>query len=100
MEKNIKVYSEQFESFIERLDKFERRVLDAIEKRQRLSQAKWLDSEEMCAILKCNKRTLQNYRDGGAIPYTFFTPEGKRYYNADEIEAILFKNATSVCKDL
>ena len=51
------------------------------------SQTKWLSSEEVCHLLMISKRTLQNYRDRGILP---FAQIGRKiYYKASDIDEYL-----------
>ncbi|WP_299755391.1 helix-turn-helix domain-containing protein [uncultured Pontibacter sp.] len=48
---------------------------------------RWLDNEQLIALLKVSKRTLQNWRDCG---YISFSQIGhKIYYQYSEVEAML-----------
>ena len=44
----------------------------------------WLDTLEVCQILKISKRTLQSYRDNGVLPFSQVS--GKIYFKASDIE--------------
>lgn len=48
---------------------------------------KWLDNQDVCEILNVTKRTLQNYRDNGTLPYTHI--ERKIYYKPEDVENLL-----------
>ena len=50
----------------------------------------WLDIQEVCAILKVSKRTLQNYRDNNVLPYSQIS--GKIYFKAGDIQKHLENN--------
>lgn len=47
----------------------------------------WLDNQDVCEILNVTKRTLQNYRDNGTLPYTHI--ERKIYYKPKDVEDLL-----------
>lgn len=51
----------------------------------------WLDNSDVCKLLKISKRTLQNYRDNGKIPY--YKIEGKILYKFSEIESAFEKHS-------
>jgi len=53
---------------------------------------KWLDIQETCQLLKISKRTLQNYRDNGILPYSQIA--GKIYFKASDIQSHLEKHYT------
>ena len=44
----------------------------------------WLDTLEVCQILKISKRTLQSYRDNGTLPFSQVS--GKIYFKASDLE--------------
>lgn len=48
---------------------------------------KWLDNQDVCEILNITKRTLQNYRDNGTLPYSQI--ERKIYYKPEDVENLL-----------
>lgn len=48
---------------------------------------KWLDNQDVCQILNVSKRTLQNYRDNGTLPFTMI--DRKAYYKPVDVELIL-----------
>lgn len=49
----------------------------------------WLDHENVCIMLNISKRTLQNYKDQGILPYTRIYR--KSYFKLSDVE-ILLKN--------
>lgn len=51
---------------------------------------KWLDNQDLCELLHISKRTLQNYRDHGTIPFSQIG--GKIYYKASDVEKLLNKH--------
>lgn len=50
-------------------------------------QPKWIDTAQLCRMLNISKRTAQNYRDKGLIPFTKFC--GKIWYNEQEVHRAL-----------
>ena len=58
--------------------------------------AKWLNGEAVMKKLGISKRTLQNYRDSGTLPYS--AVGGKFYYNIGDIERLMTENYISVRK--
>lgn len=51
---------------------------------------KWLDNQEVCQLLNISKRTLQNHKTNGVIPFSQI--EGKIYYKASDVEKLLESN--------
>lgn len=58
-----------------------------------LASCQWLDNEQACEVLHCTRRTLQNYRDSGRLPYTQI--EKKVYYKPEDLRDLL----KSACKN-
>lgn len=52
-----------------------------------LNNERFLTDEELSKILRVSRRTLQEYRSVGAIPY--YLVQGKALYKESEIEKIL-----------
>lgn len=53
---------------------------------------RWLDNQDVCEVLHISKRTLQNYRDTGLIPYSRI--ERKIYYQPKDV--MDFLNASRI----
>ena len=51
---------------------------------------RYYTTEEVCQVLKITKRTLQQYRDDGVIP--FIALPGKMLYRESDLRAVLEKN--------
>jgi hypothetical protein len=50
----------------------------------------WINNNLFCEALGISKRSAQNYRDQGLIPYS--TVGGKVYYEIKEVQKLLAKN--------
>ena len=50
----------------------------------------WIDIQEVCAILKLSKRTLQKYRNNNVLPFSQIS--GKIYFKAADIQKHLENN--------
>jgi hypothetical protein len=61
-----------------------------LQKRSERLAAEWIESREVMAILKISKRTLQNLRDNGLLPYS--RVNGKFYYKSSDLVALLETN--------
>lgn len=53
-------------------------------------QKEWLDTQEVCEILKISPQTLKNYRKLKFLPYTKI--KGKCFYRSTDIKSILLSN--------
>ena len=69
------------------VDDFERIVKNY---RPMLSGERFLTDKELCAKLQLSRRTLQDYRNNGIIPYIQLG--GKILYRESDIEKILMAN--------
>ena len=54
---------------------------------------KWLGGDQVTKMLGVSRRTLQNYRDNGILPYS--AVGGKFYYGIKDIEDLMLKNYVS-----
>lgn len=77
--KTLDTVSHAFEHFVNRMDE--------ICSRHNKKVSKWLDNADVCQILNISKRTLQTYRDNGALPYSQINH--KMYYKPSDIEKLL-----------
>ncbi|NEM99754.1 helix-turn-helix domain-containing protein [Pontibacter burrus] len=69
------------------LEKFEEIQIVLQKQEEKQLKSRWLDNEQLMALLKVSKRTLQNWRDCG---YISFSQIGhKIYYQYSEVEAML-----------
>jgi len=50
----------------------------------------WMDSQRVMNVLKISKRTMQNLRDEGTLPFSHVN--GKFYYRAADLDALLKSN--------
>lgn len=48
---------------------------------------KWLSNNDVCALLKISKRTLQHYRDTGMLPFSQIGH--KCYYRTSDVEQFI-----------
>ena len=69
-----------FETFAERVE-----ALCGINSDKALQR--WLDNQEVCEILNISKRTLQTYRDNGALAHTQIGH--KMYYRPEDVQRIV-----------
>jgi hypothetical protein len=53
---------------------------------------KWLDNQDVCLALRISKRTLQNMRDRGILPYSQEPGSKKIFYRYEDVENYLEKH--------
>ncbi|MEN8121320.1 MAG: helix-turn-helix domain-containing protein [Bacteroidota bacterium] len=68
-------------------------VINTLSKSSPLTE-QWLDNQDISNLLHVSKRTLQNYRDNGIIPFSQIG--GKIYYKASDVEKLLLKHYVNV----
>ena len=61
--------------------------LDSLYANSGVAPVKWLDNQQACIRLSASKRTLQNLRDSGILPFTKIG--AKVYYKPADIENML-----------
>jgi|WetSurMetagenome_2_1015567.scaffolds.fasta_scaffold1700830_1 MerR family transcriptional regulator, repressor of the yfmOP operon len=77
----LHMITEAFQKVLDKLEHIDRR-LDKDTTKQ-LSET-WLDIQETCEFLKISKRSLQNYRDNGILPFSQIG--GKIYFKVFDLE--------------
>ena len=79
----ITLQSEAFKTLLKRLEEIEKKALDSEPDPKNV----WLDNQEFCQLLKISKRTAQNYRDKGLVPFSQM--EAKVYYRLSDVHRML-----------
>jgi hypothetical protein len=90
MKQFIAFDDEAFEQIMARLDDLEKKL----QPQKTEMGIGWLDNNQFCEALNISKRSAQNYRDQGLIPYSLIG--GKVYYKLEDIEQLLNKHYTKV----
>jgi hypothetical protein len=86
MQKIITIDDQAFEQIMERLDQLEKK-LQPVESKKGIG---WLNNSQFCEALQISKRSAQNYRDQGLIPYSLVG--GKVYYKIEDVQRLLNDN--------
>lgn len=86
----ITVQSEAYREFMEKFERFQKRVEQIALENRYIDKERWLDNQDLCQILHISKRTLQYYRDNGIIPFAQIG--AKVYYKASDVEKMLLDN--------
>lgn len=76
-----------FDEICSHLSEFEDRVNRLCNSSQDFALKNWMDNQDVCKILRISKRTLQEYRSAGIIPY--YLVQSRALYKESEIEKIL-----------
>jgi excisionase family DNA binding protein len=88
-----------FTSFLEKTDEMDRALGGIIQNYQPLLNGeKYITDSELSKLLNISRRTLQDYRTGGKIPYCLVG--GKILYKESDIEKLLMENYYSKPDDL
>jgi hypothetical protein len=89
MDNVISRNSEVYKKLISKIKKMESEV-DAMKEGNLSCSGKWLNGDQVTQRLGVSKRTLQNYRDKGILPFS--TVGGKFYYSVRDIEDLMMRN--------
>lgn len=76
-----------FDSLVRRVETLAKKAEMLDRKDKDLSLSEWLDNEDVCRILGVTKRTLQNYRNSGILPYSQM--RYKVLYRPEDVENLL-----------
>lgn len=86
MKQFIAIDDEAFEQIMSKLDNLEKRLQPT----KTETGIGWLNNEQFCEALQISKRSAQNYRDQGLIPFSLVG--GKVYYKVEHVHALLNAN--------
>lgn len=87
----MSIEKEYFEAFMERmldrLESIDTKIGDLSQNHNIINGKKLLDNQDMCFLLKVDKRTLQRYRMSGNLPHIRIS--GKNYYLVDQVHEFI-----------
>jgi len=86
MEKIILIEEQALEKFYQKMETLVREVNST----KQNDKFGWLNNEQFCDALQISKRTAQNYRDQGLIPFSLVG--GKVYYMVVDLQHLLKKH--------
>ena len=75
-----------FEELRVRFCKFEERMTHICRPAEDLGLKNWLDNQEVCDVLRINKKTLQAYRAKGILPFSRI--KNKLFYKPEDIQRL------------
>lgn len=79
-----------FEELRVRLCGFEERVTRLCTPAVDLGLKNWLDNQDVCDVLRINKKTLQAYRAKGLLPFSRI--KNKLFYKPEDVQGLLDLN--------
>ncbi|KAA6310921.1 hypothetical protein EZS27_037858 [termite gut metagenome] len=82
----VNIEARTFEAMMSRFEAFAQKVEKLCDGQDK-SLHRWLDNQEVCQILNISKRTLQAYRDNGALSYTQINR--KMFYKPEDVERLI-----------
>ena len=83
----VSIEKKTFEELVSRLGQFVKRM-DSINRQcSGRCISDWMDNQGSCRALKISRRTLQDYRNNGILPYRQLG--GKILYRESDIERVL-----------
>ncbi|RHD53439.1 helix-turn-helix domain-containing protein [Phocaeicola plebeius] len=83
----ISIEGRTYEAIMERFEQIVRKVDALCEQGGGKELKKWLDGQDVCAILNISKRTLQSLRDSGKLSYTQINR--MMYYKPEDVERLI-----------
>lgn len=79
-----------FDALMTRVKTIEEKADILCKRQEDLGLKKWLDNHEVCDILGISKRTLQEYRAKGLLP--FGRIKNKLFYKPEDVQRLLDLN--------
>lgn len=86
----ICIDKQTFEELCVRFCEFEERVTRICRPVEDLGLKNWLDNQEVCDVLRINKKTLQAYRTKGLLPFSRI--KNKLFYKPEDVRRLLELN--------
>ena len=86
----ICVDKQTFEELRVRFCDFEERMTRVCRPAEDLGLKNWLDNQEVCDVLRINKKTLQVYRNKGILPFSRI--KNKLFYKPEDVQRLLDLN--------
>lgn len=86
----ITMESAVYDNIMAKLENFEKELKKTIRTASYPLSERWLDTETLCKIFNCSKRTIQMYRDEHMLPFSQI--KGRMYYRACDVEKFLNEN--------
>lgn len=83
----VNMEAKTFEAMLSKFEVFAERLEALCRLYGNKDSSQWLDSQDVCLLLKISPRTLQSLRDKGVLAYTQISH--KIYYKPADIEKIL-----------
>ena len=83
----ISIEKKAFEELVSRLGQFVKQMDSINRQRNGRRMSEWMDNQDVCQVLKISRRTLQDYRNNGILPYRQLG--GKILYRESDIERVL-----------
>jgi len=87
--KSINDLTKRLKRMVERIEKMEKSFEVTAEKANTPLGERWVDIQTVCMSLNISKRTLQDYRDRGMIPYSIIGQ--KVFFRASDVNKFLMK---------
>ena len=76
-----------FDALMTRVKTIEEKADILCKRQEDLGLKKWLDNQEVCDVLRINKKTLQAYRAKGLLPFSRI--KNKLFYKPEDIRRLL-----------
>ena len=79
-----------FDALMARVKTIEEKADMLCKRQEDLGLKKWLDNQEVCEVLRINKKTLQVYRAKGILPFSRI--KNKLFYKPEDVRRLLESN--------
>lgn len=86
----VTMQSEVFQALMKKLNSMESQIEKMSQKRPRLED-EYIDSTEVCRLLKISRKTLERYRDKDMIPYTKI--KRRVFYRFADLDEFMLRNS-------
>ncbi len=86
----ITMESAVYDNIMAKLNKFEEELKKTVRHASYPLSERWLDTETLCKIFNCSKRTIQMYRDEHMLPFSQI--KHRMFYRASDVEKFLNEN--------
>ncbi len=87
----VTIEKKTFDAMVDRLRQLTSVVDSLCYESDEKRMGKWLDNQDVCAILNISLRTLQTYRDNRVLPYSQIGH--KMFYKPEDVEALIEQSA-------
>lgn len=86
----ITMESAAFDHIMAKIDRFELELKKTLKASSYPLNERWIETEALCKIFRCSKRTIQTYREEFMLPFTSI--KSRYYFKASDVENFFNQN--------